>query len=132
MERDYENHARWKHKWEWHNRENVWDRIATEWAGKEDFDEGTKMKICPPCTEKEQRVWKKLRTRHRGLGAEDTTVHARVGGPTVQLCGDSTVACTWISGQMFTVTEVQRTDWSSTKDPVLLVDKEDSQSDFED
>ena len=31
------NHAWWKHKWGWHNRGNVWDKITTDWAGKEDW-----------------------------------------------------------------------------------------------
>ena len=30
------NHARWKHKWEWQNHECVWDKLASEWAGAED------------------------------------------------------------------------------------------------
>ena len=33
------DHSRWKHKWAWHNRGNVWDKIATDWAGKERLDE---------------------------------------------------------------------------------------------
>ena len=37
IERDAGNHTRWKHKWRWHNRGNVWDRIATDWAGEEDW-----------------------------------------------------------------------------------------------
>ena len=37
MERDPGNHTRWKHERGWHNRGNVWDKIATEWAGEEDW-----------------------------------------------------------------------------------------------
>ena len=37
MKRDPENHTRWRHKWRWHNRGNVWDKIATDWTGKEDW-----------------------------------------------------------------------------------------------
>ena len=37
MKRDPESQTRWKHKWSWHNRGHVWDKIATEWAGKEDW-----------------------------------------------------------------------------------------------
>ena len=44
MERDLENHTRWKHQWRWHNRGNVWDKIATEWAGKEDWTGARTMK----------------------------------------------------------------------------------------
>ena len=29
------NHTRWKHKWRWRSRGNVWDKVATDWAGKE-------------------------------------------------------------------------------------------------
>ena len=29
----------------------------------------------------------------RDLGPTDSTVHARAGGPTAQLCGDSNVVC---------------------------------------
>ena len=36
MKCDPENHTRWKHKWEWYHGGNVWDNIATGWAGKED------------------------------------------------------------------------------------------------
>ena len=47
MERDFEHHARWKHNWGWHNRGDVWDKIATEWAGKEDWMRARKMKSSP-------------------------------------------------------------------------------------
>ena len=44
MERDCQNHTRWKHRWEWHNRGNVSDKVATDWAGKEDWMRTRKMK----------------------------------------------------------------------------------------
>ena len=31
------NHTRWKHRWAWHNRGCVWDKIATDWACKTDW-----------------------------------------------------------------------------------------------
>ena len=31
------NHTRWKHNCKWHNRGNVWDKIATDWAGEDDW-----------------------------------------------------------------------------------------------
>ena len=37
MERDPANHTRWKHKWSWHNRCNVWDEVGTEWVDEEDW-----------------------------------------------------------------------------------------------
>ena len=37
MKEDPENRTRWKHKWGWHNRGNVWHMMATCWAGKKDW-----------------------------------------------------------------------------------------------
>ena len=43
---------------------------------------------------KSKEIEKKIKdTTHRDLGPEDTTVHTRCEGPTVQLCGDSSVPC---------------------------------------
>ena len=36
---DPNNHTRWKHKLEWHNRGCVWDKVASEWAVAEDWSE---------------------------------------------------------------------------------------------
>ena len=44
VERDPGNHTRWKHKCEWHNRGNVLDKIATEWAGEENWMRARKRK----------------------------------------------------------------------------------------
>ena len=33
MKEDSENRIRWKHKWRWHNRGNVCNKMATCWAG---------------------------------------------------------------------------------------------------
>ena len=37
MRDDPMNHTNWKHKWKRHNRGNVWDKIASDWAGTEDW-----------------------------------------------------------------------------------------------
>ena len=37
MKKDPETRTRWKHKWCWHNRGNVWDMMATRWAGDKDW-----------------------------------------------------------------------------------------------
>ena len=37
MKRDPEIRTMWKQKWGWHNRGNVWDKLATDWAGKEEW-----------------------------------------------------------------------------------------------
>ena len=36
MKRDPDNHTKWKRMCGWHNRGNVWDKIATDWPGEED------------------------------------------------------------------------------------------------
>ena len=37
MRDDPLNQTRWKHKWKWHNRGNIWDKIASDLASKEDW-----------------------------------------------------------------------------------------------
>ena len=37
MKENPENRTKWKHWREWHNRGNVWDKMATCWAGKKDW-----------------------------------------------------------------------------------------------
>ena len=37
MKEDPNNHTRWKHKCDCHNRGCVWYKVATDWAGKEDW-----------------------------------------------------------------------------------------------
>ena len=37
MKADPMKHTRWQHKWTWHNRGNVWDKIGTDWAGDDDW-----------------------------------------------------------------------------------------------
>ena len=44
MKRDPENHTRWKHKWRGHNLGNVLDKIATSWAGKDNWMKARKKK----------------------------------------------------------------------------------------
>ena len=56
----------------------------------------------------------------RNLGPEDTTVPTRRDCPTLQLCGDSKVACKWI-----------KKNWTGTKDPALVVEKGGRQTDLE-
>ena len=121
MKEDHENRTRWKHKWEWHNRGNVWDKLATCWTGKKNWMFARKEHNSPEDKYKfTTYIWDKLQlpTEHRrekdkhkvkrvkkktprDLGPEDTTVHIRCEGPTVQLCGDSDVACTWINDGEF-------------------------------
>ena len=37
MKNDPYNHTRRKHKWSWHNCGCIWDKVAVEWAGDEDW-----------------------------------------------------------------------------------------------
>ena len=49
---------------------------------------------------KSKGIGKKVKVKTpRDLGFADTTIHTRVCGLTVQLCGDSNVAFEWINGQ---------------------------------
>ena len=43
-------------------------------------------------------------------GPGDNTVHTREDRPTVQLCGDSNVACKWINGEFAQGTKYKDTD----------------------
>ena len=93
-------------------------KIATDWAGKEDwiserkkgaFADKTKIVILALDSiklstehrrEKGEVKERKLMRRHRGVwDPRDTTIHTREEGPTVQLREDSEVASKWISGQ---------------------------------
>ena len=118
-----ERRSRKPHKMEakvgWHNRGNVWDLMATCWAGEKHWmierREQTspkdkyklityilnKMKLTTEHKKTEEKDGEKRfkKKTPRDLGPGDTTVHTREGGPTVQLCGDSNVACKWINGE---------------------------------
>ena len=129
MERDYENHARWKHKWERHNRGNVWEKFATGWAGKEDLIRARKMKST--LADKSKFVTftldrMKLSTVHRkkkgkGIrrkvkektprdpGPADTSVHTRADVPTA-------VTVTWhVNGSMVNILWKRSTEGESAK-----------------
>ena len=103
MKEDAENRTRWKHKREWHNRGNVWDKIATCWAGEKDWMIARKEQNSPEDnynfiiyilnemmlstehrkTEKKDEEKRLKRKARRDVGPEDTTVQPREGGPTV-------------------------------------------------
>ena len=42
-----ENRTRWEHKWGWHNRGNVWDKMASRWAGEKYWMRVRKKKNTP-------------------------------------------------------------------------------------
>ena len=110
MKDDPYNHTRWKHKWRWHNRGCVWGKLATEWAGKDDWM--NKRSSCPELEDKKRFVTfafdsvehstlhrtKAVKKKEvddkapRVLGPADQTIHIREEEPTVQVCGDSTMA----------------------------------------
>ena len=60
MKEDPENRTRWKHKWRWYNRGNVSDKMATCWAGEEDWKEA-------------QFAKGKVQVRHSHLEANETS-----------------------------------------------------------
>ena len=118
MKGDPDNHTRWKHKWVWHDRGNVWDKIALEWGGEEDWMSAGKMKST--LANKYKFVTfaldsVKLSTVHQenkgdGKGKtvkEDTEgpgtrghhhPHTCAEGQVVQISGDSDATCKWING----------------------------------
>ena len=57
--------------------------MATSWAGKEN--------------------WMEARKKEKYTGGE--AVHTRSEGPTILLCGDTNVACIWITGEFSLVTK---------------------------
>ena len=95
------------------------DKIATIWAGEEDWTRArlrkstleekykfvtfilNRMKLSTEYRKKKSKeIEKKIKDKTpRDLGPANTTVHTRVDGTTVQLCGDSNVACKWINGE---------------------------------
>ena len=109
----------------WHNRGNVWDKMAACWAGQTDWmiarkEQNSledkymfiitytlnKMKLHPENIDKGKRFKKKTPT---DLCPEYITVHTRGDGSTVQLCGDSSVACKWIEGEFAQETKYNET-----------------------
>ena len=83
MKEDPENRTRWKHLWGWHNRGNLWDKMASRWAGEKN--------------------WISVRKK------KNTPEEKRSEGPTAQLCGDSNVACKWINGEFVQGTKCKET-----------------------
>ena len=93
---------------EWRNRGKVWDKMAKEWAGAEEWMRTQnvkntldvkyrfvifvldRMKLSTAHRKKKsQGIGNKVKNKTpRDSGPADTTIHTRVGGPTVQLCGD--------------------------------------------
>ena len=59
----------------------------------------------------------------RDLGPEDITAHTRDEGPTVQLCGDSNVACKWINGEFAEGTKYKETIGERSKDLTFLMEE---------
>ena len=106
-------------KGSWHNRGNVWANMATCWAGAKDWMIKRKEHASPSdkykfitCilnkmklptehrkTKKKGKDKKFKKKTPRDLGPGDTTVHTREGRATVQLCGDSNVACNRNNGE---------------------------------
>ena len=114
-------HTRCKHNWKWHNRGNVWDKIATDWAGED--DRISKRKNKTSSADKTDFVTlvlnrmnlstahRKVKVKEKGKGKQagskpsreldalDATVHTREEDPAVQLCGDNEVVGKWINGK---------------------------------
>ena len=121
----------------------VWDKVATEWAGDEDWIckrarcqaiQGKRrfvthaMKSVNHSTIHRTRTGKKKNDKAedkapRILGPADKTIHIREEGPTVQLCGDSEVAGKWINGQYALGQKYRGRFGQIHKTVILMVDK---------
>ena len=67
----------------------------------------------------------------RDLGPRDTTVHTREGGPTVQVCGDSNVACKWIYGEHAQGTKYkERYNWENSKNLAPMAEERSCHTDL--
>ena len=147
MQEDPENRTRWKHKWRWHNRGTVWDKMATRWAvrkklmlaRKEQTSLEDKVQVQHLHLErmklptehrqtenkdKQQRLKKKT---PRDLGLKGIAVHTRDEGSTVHFCGDSK----WINGEFDQGTKYKETtgknhrilhSWWKRRDPAPISD----------
>ena len=92
MKRYPENHAGWKYKLRRHNRGNVWDEMATEWAGEENWMRARRRKRT--LEQKYQFVTfvlgrMKLSIEHRkkkrkGIGTTENTVRKLTTGLTLE------------------------------------------------
>ena len=87
MKEDPVNRTRWKHKYGWHNRRNMWDKMATCWAGEEDWTIARKKqnsqeekykfityilnKMKLPIEHRHTKIITKERDRQTALGADD-------------------------------------------------------------
>ena len=131
----------------------MWDKIATDWAGKEEWMRERKvestladmyqfvtfaldrMKLSTVHRRKKSKgIGKKFQEKKpRDLGPADTTIHTRADGLTVQLCGgESNVTCKWINGEYSMGQKYRGRSALVQKGPTFMVQREECQSDFED
>ena len=109
---DSNNNTRWKHRWGWHNLGCVWDKIASEWVGAEEWSD--KRRRCQDAVSKRDIVTfamvnvkhtvghrpqsgesikqNKGRKEPRKRGPPDLSVDPRTDGATVQMCENINVA----------------------------------------
>ena len=90
--------TRWKHKWRWHNRGCVLDKIASDWARVEEWTEcsGRNDECEAVCRAHRPNIGEsvtpnKERKEPRHLDPPDLSIDLRTEGPTLQLCGNNNV-----------------------------------------
>ena len=81
-------------------------------------------------TEKKDEDKRPKKKTPRELGPEDITVHTRGGGPTVQLCGESNVACKWINGEFAQGTKYKDTIGKRQNNLALVVEERSCNTDL--
>ena len=136
MKEDPENRMRCEHKWDWHNRGNVWHKMATCWAGKEDWMITRKKQNSPEekyNTDKQKTKIKKrgLRKRHPGIWDPKTSQFTLMMKD-LQYNNAETVM--WhASGSTANLprSKVQRDNWQDSKTLTLMVEEGSCQADLE-
>ena len=84
MKDDPQNHTRWRHKWKWHNRGNVLDKIATDWTEFATLVlDGMRLLIAHRKRKGKVKGKQAGSRPPRKLGPADATVYTREDGPTV-------------------------------------------------
>ena len=135
------NQTRWKDKWRWHNRGCVWanwlrsGQVGTTGRVKENSVKHWKTRKIVTVAHESVQNYRRYTTNTvkiddkvpKILVPADAIIHTREEGPTVQPCGDSELAGTWINGQCSMRLKC-RGKMTRSKNIVLFVEKEDRKS----
>ena len=113
----------------WHNRGNVWDTIATEWAGEDEWISKRRnetssavvlnrmnLSNCPQESKRNRRGETRLKKPPRKSGPADANVYTREDGPTVRWLASghfkAHISGTQFGGRSLSQCESRRTEES--------------------